>query len=175
MKARVQGTVGAIAMMLTAAAVLAGGAQADRPDNRGGMLGVGSINAQTAVPDVFERAVGRQLNELTVGVGGTTSQTAVADVFERAVLRQLDGSAVPDAFERAVLRESGVAMRPEDRAGTRGPGVLPLTSPAPSTAAGSDGFAWSEAAVGAGFTLGLVLLGGAAAVVIRQRRGAILH
>jgi hypothetical protein len=162
-------------MMLTAAAVLAGGAQADRPDDRGGMLGVGSIYSQTAVPDVFERAVGRQLNELTVSVGSAASQTAVADVFERAVMRQLDGSAVPDAFERAVLRESGVAVRPDDRAEMRGPGVVPSTSSAPSTAAGSDGFAWSEAAAGAGFTLGLVLLGGAVAVVIRQRRGAILH
>jgi hypothetical protein len=172
MKARIQRLLGAVTVVLTATAMLAGTAQADRPDDKAGMLGVGSTSVQQASPDAFERAVMRKRGTLGIAIG---TKTAIPDAFERAVSRSLGASSVPDAFERAVFRASSVAVRPDDRAGVRGPGIVPSTSPAPSTAGGSDGFAWSEAAFGAGFTLGLVLLGGAAAVVIRQRRGAILH
>ena len=48
-----------VAVALATAAAFVGGAQADRPNDRAGMLGVGATGAQTpiAAPDVFERAV----------------------------------------------------------------------------------------------------------------------
>ena len=81
------------------AAVLAGGAQAAvRPDDRGGMIGVGATQVVEAPPDAFERIV----------------------------LRSTAANPVPDVFERAVLRESRSApLRPDDRVGARGPGRLP--------------------------------------------------
>ena len=51
----------AISLALVGAALAAGTAQAERPDDRAGMLGVGaassSVAAPTTVPDVVERAV----------------------------------------------------------------------------------------------------------------------
>ena len=48
-------------LAVASAAVLAVGAQsATRPDDRGGMLGVGATQVVVTVPDAFERAVLRQ-------------------------------------------------------------------------------------------------------------------
>lgn len=56
---------GAMALTLIGAALAASPALAERPDDRGGMLGVGAAGAgaatPTAVPDVFERAVARSV------------------------------------------------------------------------------------------------------------------
>jgi hypothetical protein len=82
MKAQAQRMVGTMALALTAAAILAGGTQAARPDDRAGEIGVGG-----ATPDAFERAVNARL-------------VAVPDAFERAVNAKV--AAMPDAFERAV-------------------------------------------------------------------------
>jgi hypothetical protein len=55
----------ALSLALVGAALTAGAAQAGRPDDRGGMLGVGAVSASvvatTAVPDAFERAVTRSI------------------------------------------------------------------------------------------------------------------
>lgn len=53
----------ALSLALVGAALTATTAQAERPDDRGGMLGVGAVSVSTAapsaVPDAFERAVAR--------------------------------------------------------------------------------------------------------------------
>jgi hypothetical protein len=150
---------------LAGAALAAGGAHAvDRPDDRAGLLGVGAAAAGRAVlpaPDAFERAALRS----------SSARIAVPDAFERAAAR---GAAAPpaDAFERAVERASaGAAVRPDDRPGTRGPGLAPVVL---ERAAAGEAFGWGDALVGAGAALGAVLVAGAAALTIRHRGRVIL-
>jgi hypothetical protein len=153
----------ALGIALVGAALVAGGAQAaDRPDDRAGLLGVGAIAATQASPDAFERAVSRH----------TAVPATVPDVFERAVGRQAL-AAVPDAFERAVLRESGAPVRPDDRAGTRGPGIAVTTAPV-SVSVDETGFQWGDALFGAAAALGAVLLATAATLTIRHRGRVIM-
>jgi hypothetical protein len=163
MRVRVQHLPRAIAAALVAAAVLAGTAQADRPDDRARMLGVGAISSAVATPDVFERAAIRAMRDGVVrpddrpglrGVGGIASVPAV-----------------PDAFERAVLRLA-MPVRPNDRGGLQGPGSV--ATGVPSVTSVSDGFQWSDAAFGAAAAFGFVLLAGAAALTIRHRSRVIL-
>ena len=98
MTARAHRILATLGTAFAAAALLTGVAQAaERPDDRGGLI----------------------------GVGGTQVVPATPDVFERAVLRSAAANPVPDVFERAVLRESRSAVRPDDRAGARGPGHRP--------------------------------------------------
>jgi hypothetical protein len=139
--------VGTLGTAFAAAALLAGAAQAvERPDDRGGLIGVGSTQVLPATPDVFERAV----------------------------LRGTAANPVPDVFERAVLRESRSAVRPDDRAGARGPGVVPTALPSVAVSA-EDGFRWADAFLGAAAMLGVVLLGAAATLTIRHRGRVILR
>ncbi len=127
-----------------AAAVLVGGAQAaERPDDRAGMIGVGAAQVVEAAPDAFERAVLRHAS-----------------------------TAPPDAFERAVVRQATVAVRPDDRAGARGPGAdAPTLSPSADRT--EPGFGWSDALLGAGI-LGVLLLGAAVTLTIRHRGRVVL-
>ena len=74
---------------------------------------------------------------------------------------------MPDVFERAVLRETGTATRPDDRAGARGPGIVPAASPSVAASAES-GARWDEALLAAAM-LGVLLLGIAATLTIRHR------
>jgi hypothetical protein len=64
--------------------------------------------------------------------------------------------------------ESAVHVRPDDRDGIRGPvlGGTPVTS----VTITSDHFAWRDAFLGAGTTLGLIVLAGLLALTIRARR-----
>lgn len=137
---------GIVSLAMTGAALAAGAGQAaERPDDRAGLLGVGGAQAVTVAPDAFERAAGR--------LAAT--------------------GALPDAFERAVAREAGVVLRPDDRAGARGPGLVPVTlavTPATSDAGGR----WEDVLVGAAGMLAAVLLAGAAALTIRHRGRVIL-
>ncbi len=191
MKAQAQRMIGALVLTLATAAVLVGAAQAEHPNDRAGVLGVGGVAATQAavVPDWIERAVAaRALMDNT--------QAAVApDWIERAVARaQADrvvlpndragmlgvgGIAsssqpvVPDWIERAALR-AATDVRPDDRGGLRGPGMVPTEAPAVTTASG-DGFRWGDAAFGAAGALGLVLLGMLAALTIRHRSRVILR
>jgi hypothetical protein len=148
MKATAHRFLGALGFALTATALLAGAAQAaERPDDRGGMIGVGAAQVGSAAPDAFERAV----------------------------LRNAAAKQVPDAFERAVQRESQtVAVRPDDRAGARGPGIVPTALPT-VTASSSEGFSWDDAFMGAAAMLGVVLLGAAATLTLRRRGGVVLR
>jgi hypothetical protein len=60
--------------------------------------------------------------------------------------------------------------RPDDRAGTRGAAAPAIVSTSAPVAAGS-GFDWRDAGVGAGTTLGLILLAGGMVFVGLRRRG----
>jgi hypothetical protein len=58
----------ALSLALVGAALTAGTAQAERPDDEAGMLGVGAVSASVApspVPDAFERAVARSIGTST--------------------------------------------------------------------------------------------------------------
>ena len=144
MKGKTQQLIGAMTAAMVAAAVLAGGAQAQRPDNRAGMIGVGSTSA-VAVPDAFERAV----NAATV---------AVPDAFERALNNSL----------------AATSVRPDDLGTVRGPGVVGIGDQRTATSAASrDGFEWGDAAVGAGAAIAFLILGGAFLLTTRQRERVI--
>jgi hypothetical protein len=147
MKAKAHRMLGTLGLALAGAAVLAGGAQAaERPDDRGGLIGVGGAQVVAATPDVFERAV----------------------------LRSAAANPVPDVFERAVLRESRSAVRPDDRAGARGRGNFATAVPSVAAPA-ADGFRWDDAFLGAAAMLGFVLLGAAATLTIRHRGSVVVR
>lgn len=148
MKAMAHRILGALGLALTGAVLFAGGAQAaERPDDRGGMIGVGGAQVLPATPDVFERAV----------------------------LRSAAANPVPDVFERAVLRESRSAVRPDDRSGARGPGNFASPLALASASPADDGFRWDDAFLGAAAMLGVVLLGAAATLTIRHRGGVAVR
>jgi hypothetical protein len=135
-----------VGLGIAAATVLVTGAQAaERPDDRAGMIGVGAAQVVEATPDAFERAVLRHAS-----------------------------TAPPDAFERAIARQSTVALRPDDRAGARGPGAV-----APTLSASADptepGFGWNDALLRAAGILGVLLLGAAATLTIRHRGRVVLR
>jgi hypothetical protein len=145
MKAKAHRIVGLVGAGLATSVMLAGSVQAaDRPDDRGGLLGVGGAQAVTATPDAVDRAVLRQAVETAV----------VPDAFERAAARGV--TPVPDALDRAVLRETGASVQQ------------------PITSAPDGGFEWGDAFFGAVVALFIVLLGGATALTIRHRGRVIL-
>ena len=137
----------ALGLALAAVAISVPVAQGARPDDRA-VHGVGAITTPTAVPDAIERAVRIHTDSL---------------------------NAVPDAFEHAALRAQPTqAVRPDDRTGVRGPGIV-ASSPILSASTGL-GFAWGDAALGAGAMLVLCCLlaaGGLAAT--RQHRKVALR
>ena len=137
----------ALVLALAALAAPVAGGGVDRG------LGTPAAQPSASYPDAFERAVARGQSE-------------------QAVLRKADGyqpqlRSIPDAFERAVARsqsERTVLVRSVDGYQPQlhiGDGAQP--------AAGS-GFEWSDAGVGAGVTLSLLLLAGAAAARMRHVR-----
>ena len=145
MNARTHRIVVLFGLAVPCAVALAGGAQAaTRPDDRGGSIGVGATQA-----------------------------VASPDVFERAVERNAASALTPDVFERAVLRESHDLVRPDDRAGMRGPGSAPISSPIATSV--EDSLSWDDALFGAAAVLGLVLLGAGAAVTLFWRHRVILR
>jgi hypothetical protein len=145
MKVHAQRLIGAVSLALTVSAVLAGGALADRPDDRAGMLGVGGASSALAIPDAFERAVARGIGERPVHPNDRTGMPGVGG---------LEAGPVPDVIERTVLREA-TPVRPDD--------VIT-----------EDGFQWGDAAFGAGAAFGLVLLAAGATATIRYRRRVVL-
>ena len=140
MKRKAQRLAGSISAGMAVAAMLAGGALADRPDDRAGMLGVGgaSVSEQTVHPN--DRAG-------ALGVGGALQ------------------AAVP--VNRAVLPDSAL-VRPDDRGGIRGPAMAAASSVATTTVSG-DSFRWGDAAFGALAAFGFLLLTGATMVMLRGR------
>jgi hypothetical protein len=151
MKAQAQRMVGVFALTLAAAAVMAGAAQAEHPNDRAGMLGVGGVAASqtTLSPDWFERAVAR-------------------DVGDRAVIPNDRGGMLGvGGIESQALQQSAPIVG-DDRSGLYGPGIVSAEVPSVTTAS-DDGFQWGDAGFGAAAALGMVLLGMAAALAIRHR------
>lgn len=147
MKVQAQRMIGTLVLALATAAVAIGTAQAEGPDDRAGMLGVGAVTAAqgTVAPDWFERAAARALVDDVVlpndragllGVGAVSNSTQAA---------------APDWFERGALRATTAVPR----------GDAPAVD---------DGFQWGNAAFGAGAVSGLLLLAAAGALTIRHRR-----
>jgi hypothetical protein len=154
MKAKVHRLTRAIALSLAAAAVIVPAAQAERPDDRAGRIGVGATSS-AAAPDAFERALNTELGAYSAGAE--------------------DAAMVPDAFERALNTAlQATATRPDDRSGWGGLDVVPEPPIAASSVAGADGFEWADAAVGAGAALGLLLAGMALLLTIRHRGRVIV-
>jgi hypothetical protein len=99
----------------------------------------------------------------------------------RGTTPQLDPGIVLSSDDRAVYRGTTPPVdpviadkvsSPDDRALFRG--VEPISVPVSVTVSSdSDGFQWSDAGLGAASTLALVLLMGAAAIVIRHQRRRI--
>ena len=146
MNARTHRIVVLFGLAVACAVVLVGGAQsATRPDERGGSIGVGATQA-----DVELRAA-----------------------LARAELRNAASAPTPDVVERAVLRESRNLVRPDDRAGVRGPGSTPVSSTTATPVEDSRG--WGDALFGGAAVLGLVLLGGVAAITLFRRHRVILR
>jgi len=140
----------ALGLALAAVAISVPVAQGARPDDRA-VHGVGAITTPTAVPDAIERAVRI-----------STPQTPSPIVLNDTVHNRNQGAAAQQA------------VRPDDRTGVRGPGIV-ASSPILSASTGL-GFAWGYAALGAGAMLVLCCLlaaGGLAAT--RQHRKVALR
>jgi hypothetical protein len=100
------------------------------------------------------------------------ASAARADVVDNAVLNQ---SARNAASERQVMTSylaqqywiARTHVRPDDRAGIRGP-ASPTTAPVSSTT--GSGFKWDEATIGAAAAVGAVLLALGVALTVRHSR-----
>jgi hypothetical protein len=105
---------------------------------------------------------------------GTTPQLDPAiglSSDDRAVYRGTTPQADP-VIADAIRARATAGLSPDDRAVFRG--VEPTSVPVNVTVSSvSDGFQWSDAGLGAASTLALVLLMGAATVVIRHQRRRI--
>ena len=119
---------------------------------------------------------------MTHGVGATLQDSLEAEGLPASARYTYGvGARLEDSLESTVVRpdDRGVrvspvstpetALRPDDRPGLRGPGAAPQDFPA-QIVIGPGGFDWTDAGVGAGFALGLVLLASGMALVARRRR-----
>jgi hypothetical protein len=149
MKVKTQRLVAALVAALATAVVLVSGAQADRPDNRAGVLGVGAVSRTASAPDWFERAVARSTAPIVrpddragvIGVGGVTPAIV--------------------ASTRPARPEEGVGIR----------GARPVaTSLVPAVSGDSSGFDWANVSMAVGFVLATSLLAAAATLAARHRR-----
>jgi hypothetical protein len=129
----------AVGLALASVVVVGGAHAAQRPDDRGGRIGVGAAHAVAQPPDVFERAVLRNTS-----------------------------TPPPDAFERAVLRQASVVVRPDDRGGVRGPGAGP-TVLSVSVTPTEDGFGRDDALLGAGMLAVVLLGAAATLTIRHRR------
>lgn len=84
-----------------------------------------------------------------------TQQEDESDAFTRYLRNHLSGSTAP--------------VRPDDRAGFRGPQASAPITAQPAT----DGFDWSDAGIGAGFGSALLALLGSTLVLMRHARRRI--
>jgi hypothetical protein len=140
-----------VALALVTAAVLAPMARAaDRPDDRAGELGVGLASQGTLSP---QPKVDPLAVSWLLGQGLTPSE--VRDWTVGACSNQAKPTWCYSAFARS---------------------AAPAQAAAPVQAGRSSGFQWGDAGIGAGATLGIVLLlggVGAALVVRRNDRGQV--
>ena len=163
MKAQMRRLLWAVASMLFAAAMLVGPAQAERPDDRAGLLGVGSASA-AAIGDQAVRPDDRG-GSLGVGGAGGSSLTQATRPDDRS------GRIGVGSAETWVAR---TAIRPDDRDGIRGLGMTQAAT-TPVAASAGDPFEWGDAFLGAGATVGLLLLGASLVFTVRSKGRVILH
>ena len=153
MKVKTQRLVAALVVALATAVALVGGAQADRPDNRAGVIGVGAADPTASTPDWFERAVARSAAPIVrpddragvLGAGGVTPAIV--------------GSARP--------------ARPEEGGGIRGTRPV-ATNLVPVVNGDPSGFDWANVSLAVGFVLAMFLLAAAATLAARHRRHVTL-
>jgi hypothetical protein len=166
--------ISALAALVVAGAALAQrpsyegsplGAVTGSPNDQAGMIGVGAVAASAQAPDAFERAVIR------------ANRADAPDVIERAAIRATADTLVrPD--DRAGMRGPGLVatadtlVRPDDRNGVRGPGSVP-TGSVVAASSSDKGFEWGDASLGAGLMLALVLAVGLVGLTIRHRGGPV--
>ena len=100
---------------------------------------------------------------LTLGIAGAAFAVPVAQAMAKPLPPIDAGSSIPNP----VYTQQQV--RPDDRAGIRGPGVT--SEPAPLAAVGSgDGFNWNDAGIGAAISFAAALFLLAATVLLRRNR-----
>jgi hypothetical protein len=110
------------------------------------------------------------------------------DLGARGPSHQSEPTDMPDAVDRYLRNHTPSAVRPDDRAGVRGVGALTSGDAsdvvsryldnnrpdvATDNAASGTSFSWRDAGVGLGGILGILLLAGAAAFAVRERRGRL--
>lgn len=110
------------------------------------------------------------------------------DLGARGASQASERTDAPDAFERYLHNNAPSAVRPDDRAGTRGVGALSGGDPsdafsrylannkpdnATDRVASGTGFDWSDAGLGVAGTLGILLLAALTALRLQGRRGRL--
>ena len=153
MKAKTQRLVVALVVALATAVVLVGGAQADRPDNRAGVLGVGAAG-RTASPPTGSSGPWRGAPHRSC------ARTIVLALSARAASLRLSSPPLQPA-------------RPEEGVGIRGARPV-ATSLVPVVSGDSSGFDWADVSTAVGFVLAMFLLGAAATLAAPHRRHVTL-
>jgi hypothetical protein len=183
-KTKKQQILGGLAAAIAALAFAAPAAQADdwynglestivRPHDRAGIrpviVGSGTVAVDNAVVRPDDRAV---------RVSPVAVETAVRSDDGAGVRPVIIGSGSGSV---AAVRPDDRAVRvspvssvepvalPDDRAGVRGPGAAPEPTPA-HIVVSPGGFDWTDAGIGAGMVLGLILLGSGMLLVARRHR-----
>ena len=127
MKAQAQRMIGALVLSLATAAVVVGAAQAEHiRTTEAGALGVGGIAASQTTP------VSRTGSSGPLRGHSPATRSCPERPRRHAGVGAIESSSqpvVPDWFERAVLREATTAVRPDDRGGLHGPGMVPTDVP----------------------------------------------
>ena len=171
-----QRILAATSLALIAAALVAGNANAERPDDRAGMLGVGAASTsratQSAISASLDRAGSARKNPY--GILGPSP----------ARVQRVDQTRVPNPYgtlgpspqrvqqltsTRPVARSTTAPNRPDDRGTAHGPGVYFTAPPIPTMSVSADAFRWRDASAGAAAALVAILLAAGLRASIRQR------
>lgn len=154
---RLKSRSGLVATAVAIAAIAAPGAQAS------GLAGVAGSPAVAAHEEGQSfRWVESHAAAISSGVRPNPDEQAPAS--EPTGSKPVGGSVVPTRRGDRVL--SGNLVRTTPVTGHEAPSTA---KPAVTTSSGSQGFQFDDAAIGAGVMLGLVLLGGGTALVVRRR------
>jgi hypothetical protein len=156
----------AIMLALAAAAVLAAGAQAEHPNDRAGLLGVGGASNGLVAPTNPGWGAAGDWARNHAELPATSNVSAPTNPGWGAagdwVRNHAELSATPNVSSTAV------ATRPDDRGDARGPGALSAARLGVPALSG-DPFQWDDAVAGAVAMLGAILLMAAIALTIRRR------
>jgi hypothetical protein len=165
----------AILLALAAAAILPAGAQAEHPNDRAGMLGVGAVSSDVVAPTNpgWGAASDWARNHAELATPNVPASSDVVAPTNPGWGAAGDSVRNPVELATPNVPATAVAIRPDDRGDARGPGALsaapPLGVPAPS----GDPFQWDAAAAGAAAMVGVFLFMAGIALTIR-RRGRVL-